>query len=240
MRSEATPLINLRQLYDLQELDLEIGRCQSALVSVEARLRDDTAPAKARAEVVEWEERVRQLQRQHVSQAQVVQELHKKAQALEQRLYGGSIRNPKELESIQAELQYGRTHTSEEEDKLLNLMISLEEAEEHLARSRVGLEHTEREWAEAQAALTKEQASLAQRLQALDAKRPQLTFGISPALMTQYEQVRKVRQGQAVARVERGMCMGCRLALPATELQRVRTAQEPVTCGSCGRILYAG
>lgn len=238
--NEVAPLANLRQLFDLQELDLQIGRYQTELASVEAHLADDSALVKARAKVSEGEERVRQLRKEHASQSLTVQELREKARALEQRLYGGSIRNPKELESLQAEMQFAKTRADEEEEKLLNLMIALDEAEDGLARSRTDLEQTERTRTDTCATLAKEQATLTERLQALSANRHQLAAGIAPALLAQYEQVRKARQGQALAKVERGMCMGCRLTLPASELQRVRTSQEPVTCSTCGRILYAG
>lgn len=233
-------MVNLRQLYDLQELDWEMGRFQAEITLVEARLQDQSALLKVRAEVAEGEEKLHQLRRQQVSQSQAAQEWQSKARSLEQRLYGGSIRNPREMESLQAELQFAKTHAREEEDNLLNLMIALEEREERLARSRQDLVHAEQLWTETQAALTQQQATLTQRLQTLQAKRHQVTSSIAPNLMVQYEQVRKSKQGQAVARVERGMCMGCRLTLPAIDLQRVRSAQEPVTCGTCGRILFMG
>ncbi|MDO8751637.1 MAG: C4-type zinc ribbon domain-containing protein [Dehalococcoidia bacterium] len=238
--NEVAPLANLRQLFDLQELDLQIGRYQTDLASVEARLADDSAVVKARADLSEREAMALQLRKQHASQSQGVQELQDKAKGLDQRLYGGSIRNAKELEALHAELQFAKSQASEEEEKLLNLMLALDEAEAGLATSRTDLEQTEKTRADTIATLAKEQATLTQRLQALSANRHQVTVGIAPALLAQYEQVRKARQGVALAKVERGMCMGCRLTLPNSELQRVRTSQEPVTCSSCGRILYAG
>ena len=53
-----------------------------------------------------------------------------------------------------------------------------------------------------------------------------------------YESLLKTRDGSAVAKVERGMCQGCRLTLPTLELQRARSSEGIARCGSCGRILY--
>jgi predicted nucleic acid-binding Zn-ribbon protein len=39
--------------------------------------------------------------------------------------------------------------------------------------------------------------------------------------------------------VERTLCHGCRVTLPAVVVQRVRTSPNLVQCPSCGRILYA-
>lgn len=228
----------MRQLYDLQELDWEIGRHQAELSGIEARLRDDSALVKARADTVQWEEKVQDLKLRQASQALEVQQWREKLQGLEQRMYGGSVRNPRELESLQAELQYARTHIQEEEDKWLNLMVDLEEGEKRLAKARVDMEQGERAWTETTSVLSKEQATLSRRLAELMSNRQQMASGTPPALLSRYEQVRKASNGHAIAKVERGMCMGCRLTLPTTDLQRVRTSRELVTCNSCGRILY--
>ena len=228
----------MRQIYDLQELDWEIDRYQMELASVEASLRDDTALVRARAETVQREEALRQIKGQHAARTLEVQELQEKVRMLEKRLYGGSVRLPRELESLQAEMEYAKGHAGEGEEALLTLMIGLDESEEGTTRAKTDLEQMERAWSETQVSLSKEQALLTEQLQGHKAKRPQLTLDIAPSIVTQYERVRKAHQGYAVAKVERGMCVGCRLTLPTKELQRVRTAQEPVTCSSCGRILY--
>ena len=238
MGDEVTPLTTMRQLYDLQELDWEIDRHQAELASVEAGLRNERPLIKARSETAEAEEKLRQIRGRYTRHDQDVQQLQGKVQTLEGRLYSGSIRNPRELEGLQTELRYAKEHAEEGEDALLNLMIELDENEEWVAKSRMDLEQMEKAWEATRASLTKEQAALVERLQGLKAKRQQLTSDIAPPLVTQYEQLRRTCQGQAVAKVERGMCVGCRLTLPTKELQRVRTAREPVVCSSCGRILY--
>ena len=53
-----------------------------------------------------------------------------------------------------------------------------------------------------------------------------------------YERLRDDRNGYAVAKVERGMCQGCRITLPSGELQRIRNSQDMVQCSSCQRILF--
>lgn len=231
-------MTTMRQLYDLQETDWETDRYQAELASVEARLRDDTHLVKARAETAQGEEDLHQLRRQHARHAPDVQQLRARVETLERRLYGGSIRNPKELEGLQTELTYAKQQAEQGEEELLNLMIELDEKEEWVARAKTDLAQMEKAWEETRATLTREQAALMERLQGITDKRQQLIIGIAPSLLRQYEQLRHTRQGYAVAKVERGMCVGCRLTLPTKELQRVRTAREPVVCSSCGRILY--
>jgi len=70
----------------------------------------------------------------------------------------------------------------------------------------------------------------------LKEKRQLHVSGIDPQAVAVYGGVKKQR-GTAVARVEQGLCRGCRISLPVTEFQKAKTGNL-VRCGSCGRILY--
>jgi predicted nucleic acid-binding Zn-ribbon protein len=58
-------------------------------------------------------------------------------------------------------------------------------------------------------------------------------------LIATYERLRKQLAGVGAARLVGSMCTGCHLALPATELDRIRRAPADavVYCDQCGRIL---
>ncbi|SVB34287.1 uncharacterized protein METZ01_LOCUS187141, partial [marine metagenome] len=46
-------------------------------------------------------------------------------------------------------------------------------------------------------------------------------------------------KGMAIAKVERGLCSGCAIAVPSHELQKLRTSTIPLRCSNCGRYLFA-
>jgi predicted nucleic acid-binding Zn-ribbon protein len=232
-------LTTMRQLFDLHELDMSMGQCRTELESVEARLADGSALTNARAVKSKLEETGKELLRQHTSHSLVVEELQDKSNALEQRLYGGSIRNPHELESLQAESTYAKDQAKEAEDQVLELMIGLDENEEALASSKEKLDKMEQTWVQTQAVLSQDRTDLGSRIEQLTIARREIVSGIAAPILSQYEYVRNSHQGGAMAKVERGMCTGCRLTLPTGELQRVRAARELITCSSCGRILVA-
>ena len=230
----------MRQLFDLHELDVIMHQHRTELESIITRLADGTALADARAGRSKLEESGKEIRRQHTGRSQVAEELRDKSQALEKRLYGGSIRNPHELDSLHSELTFAKDQSKEAEDQLLELMIGLDENEEALARSRTELEQMERAWTQTQATLSQERAALDSRIEQLSTTRREIVSGLAAPMVTQYERVRRAHKGGAMAKVERGMCTGCRLTLPTGELQRVRAARELITCSSCGRILVAG
>ena len=228
-----------RSLYELQELDWELDHATGEMSSVIARLNDDSQLVEAKKKTQKSETAVLQLTERQVDQTQNNQQLKENLQALEKRLYGGSIRNAKELESLHGELEFARQQATASEDLLLNLMMALDEGEKTAAESRTELERLESERAVTLTTLNKERIALAEQLELLKAKRGQLTSGFASGPLAQYERVRSAYQGHAVAKVERGRCTGCRIALPTGDLQQARTAKDLVICSSCGRILYA-
>ena len=228
----------MRSLYDLQGLDSEIDRNRAETASVEAGMKDDAELAQAREQLAGHEEQVRQLKVQQGSQDVEVKALQAKVQVPEQKLYGGSVRNPKELESIQAEWDFAKQELRKGEDELLAIMLALDEAEKLETNGRSAVASLEAELAQRRETLSREHGVLAQKLDELTERRQQMSLGIAPAMLGRYDLLRQTHRGQAVAKVERGMCTGCRLTLPTKEVQRVRTAKEAVTCSSCGRILY--
>jgi uncharacterized protein len=61
-------------------------------------------------------------------------------------------------------------------------------------------------------------------------------------LLAEYERLRTRLGGIGAAKLEHGTCMGCRMKLPATELDRIKhqSPDDLVHCDQCGRILVHG
>ena len=70
----------------------------------------------------------------------------------------------------------------------------------------------------------------------LESNRQQITALIDADTLFNYQELRK-RKGLAVAKVEQGICQGCRITLPNTDLQRAKGGGV-VRCSSCGRIIF--
>jgi predicted nucleic acid-binding Zn-ribbon protein len=69
-----------------------------------------------------------------------------------------------------------------------------------------------------------------------ETNRQQITALIDAEALATYQELRK-RKGVAVAKVEQGICQGCRITLPNTDLQRAKGGGV-VRCSSCGRIIF--
>ena len=154
----------------------------------------------------------------------------------EKELYSGKIRNPKELTNLQHETDGLKAKRTELEDKVLEIMEQVEITTKNVAALDSELKELEAEWQSQQQELSARMEQLKATVSTLKHKQQLLTAEIDPQVIEVYHELKKQR-GTAVAKVEQGICRGCRISLPITELQRARSGSL-VRCSSCGRILF--
>jgi len=224
------------QLYQLQEVDLAIESNEHALSQIASRLGESKAVTRAKAELALENQRLEELRHQQRAAEWEIDDLVAKLAIAEDRLYSGEIRNPKELTSLQHEVGALKAKRSQLEDKVLALMEQVELAVASVANKGSQLEALEVEWRGQQQQLSKQMEELKTVLAELNHKRQQLVAKIAPQAVEVYSELKK-QKGTAVAKVEQGICRGCRISLPITDLQRARSGSL-VRCSSCGRILF--
>jgi predicted nucleic acid-binding Zn-ribbon protein len=233
-------MASLRQLYELQELDWTISNREKALSEVRAKLADDAAVAAAMRRLQQLQSQFERSSAQRRDTQLSVQQRQERLKGVDDLLYGGTIKNPRELSAYQQERDILQRQLKEAEDRLLEAMVETEEIETSRDEARQQFAGLESQRAAQNADLLKEQERLEGALGELRQARNGLAPQIPPSELSVYESLLKTRGGHAVAKVERarGICQGCRIAVPASELQRARSSQGLVQCGSCRRILY--
>lgn len=231
-------MTTVADLYLLQELDLEIQAKQAALEDVEARLGESEELEEARQEVEEQRRRLREAQKKQREAEWAVEEVRTKIQPLEAKLYGGTVKIPKELVGLQQDVDGLKARQREMEDRALEAMSAAEEVERALADAERRRLEMEAQWQAEQEGLRRQRDVFQNEIQELEGRRSEQGSAIDAEMMRQYETLRTSHQGRAVAKVERGICQGCRITLPMHVLQRARRGNHPVQCTSCERILY--
>ena len=228
-----------KRLYDLQEMDWEISDSETSLADVRARLEDESEINAARTRLARLTARLDELAPIRANIESSLALMEERLGNAERRLYGGAVTNPRELEAAEEERRTLQEQRADEEDRMLDVMVEVEElqhdrdsTQELLSRL---LAERETEYVE----LLERQDVLVAKLDELRGQRQRITPDIPVATLSIYETLLKSRGGHAVAKVERGLCQGCRLALPTMENQRAKTSQNIVQCSSCQRILYS-
>ena len=224
------------QLYQLQEIDLAIESSEQALSQIASQLGESKTVVRAQAELTLENQRLEELRHQQHSAEWEIDDLVAKLAIAEDKLYSGEIRNPKELTSLQQEVDGMRARRSQLEDRALVIMEQVELAMASVASKSSELKTLEAEWRSQQKQLSAEMEQLKTKLSDLNHKRQLLLARIDPQAVEVYSELKK-QKGTAVAKVEQGICCGCRISLPITELQRARS-DSLVRCSSCGRILF--
>ncbi|OGO43084.1 MAG: hypothetical protein A2Z05_04030 [Chloroflexi bacterium RBG_16_60_22] len=225
-----------RQLYQLQELDSEIESAEQSLAQKTARLGDRTSLDAAQSHLTAEQQQLDELRHRHRDAEAEVDDLLSKITAAEEQLYGGKITNPKELSSLQHEVTTMKARSDELENKALEIIDLVEAAEKGVAGATAAYREMEAAWQRQQVQLGDDIEQLKNTLADLRRRREQLAGQIDAAAVSLYERIRQ-QKGQAVAKVEQGICRACRISLSASALQKARSGQ-PVQCGTCGRILF--
>jgi len=225
-------------LYRLQTIDLEIDERSRRLKEVKAVLEGNEELQRVRQALQNGEKKLSQQRAKLRNQELEMRSLAHKIASVEDRLYGGRIKNPKELGNLQDEVQYLKRRKSELEDQVLESMIEVEESEASVTEQRERLARLEEEWQETQVRLSAEQNELVNRLSQLKAKRAKLQKTIEAGDLALYEDLRRRRYGQAVALLEGELCQACRVTLPTSKAQQARQGEVLTLCGNCERILY--
>ncbi len=224
------------QLYQLQEIDTELESDEHAVSHITLQLGDNKTVTEAQARLDAERRHLAELTKQQRAIEADIADLTSKITTIDKKLYGGRVGNPKELTDLSHESEGLKKQRSQLEEKELEIMEQVELATGSVTGLISELNRIQTEWQNQHKQLSLDLENVKTSIANLKEKRQLLVGGIDPEAVTVYQGVKKQR-GTAVARVEQGLCRGCRISLPVSEFQKAKTGAL-VRCGSCGRILY--
>lgn len=227
-------------LYRLQELDLERERALARMEEIDRLLGEDSELRIAEQNALAAEDQLKQAQSLHRQAEHALAAQRAKIEENEAKLYGGSITNPKELQDLQQELDSLKRFLETLEDRMLEAMIGLEEAEEAYQAASQHLEDLRIARSAKHQDLAEERERLQAALARIQDEREAALAGIEEQDLRTYEQLRTRFGGIVLALVRDGSCSICGVDLARSKLQEVQGGGELIRCSQCGRILYAG
>ena len=226
-------------LYRLQQVDSQIDQIQARLKAIQQTLENDVvlraanehfAMADGNHKEAEHSLKLRELD---VEQQQI------KIQQTDASLYGGKVHNPKELQDLQKEILSLKRHLETLEERQLEAMLAVEEAEKVLQTARTDLEHVQSNLKEQNKDLTRESEALRKDLERLNSERQAVVTDIASQALNVYDQLRKQKRGIAITTVTENSCQACGTTLTPSQQQTARSTSQLFHCPTCGRILFA-
>ena len=227
-----------QHLYEIQQVDLELGSVSRRLKEIAATMGESAELKRARKIVADAEAQVARCGSEMRNLDIEVTGLSQKIEANEGRLYSGRVTNPKELAGLEEEVASLKRWRAKKEEDLFEAMVNTEESEASLANAQAILNQVSESWRAEQGNLGDEQTDLQARFEELRGKREALVTIIGSEEVTTYERLRQKKGGRAVAGVRDGVCEGCRMNPPSSQVQHARSNNELVFCNNCGRILH--
>lgn len=232
-------MTRLTDLVRLQEVDLALDTRRTALVDAESRIGESEELIALRTRV---EELRSNLHTSSGAQKDVELEadgLKAKIAPVEEKLYSGAIKNPRELSDLQADVDQLKHQLSTVEDRDLAALAALETAQTELGSAEAELSSMEEAWQSEQAELRRQVETLSAEIATKDAARAEQAADIDKELLAQYDHIRRAHQGRGVAKLDRNLCLGCRISLPVSTVNKARAGNTIVQCPNCERILYS-
>jgi predicted nucleic acid-binding Zn-ribbon protein len=228
------------QLFRLQQIDTQIDQTLARLDEIEKLLNDrsliDQVEASSKKADVSLHEETQKLRQAENN----VRDQRIKIEQDEASLYSGKMHNPKELQDLQNEVAALKRFLSTLEDRQLEIMIAVEEAESEAKQAKSVVLKTQAQLVEHNAHLNAEKSKLLKEKERLEVERQVASDAISEEDLDLYNQLRKSRRGIAVIRVVDRTCTACGSTLTPAVVQAVNSSGQIVRCPSCSRILYPG
>ncbi|MGC8668410.1 MAG: zinc ribbon domain-containing protein [Chthonomonadales bacterium] len=227
----------LLALYALQEVDTALSVAKQKLNALDRGDAERAAAESARTLYDQVNRTLHDLSADLTDAELELQSVEQKKKQYEDKLYGGRVTNPKELASMQEEIEALGRQRGRLDERILVLMDQVEtlkaqvrEAHEKLASAEGRLHAKEAVYREAY-------REISERIAELEDRRVKAAEAVPVTLLKRYEAVRAQRGGVGAARVEGGLCSVCHTSLPTNLVRRVQSGDTVELCENCGRIL---
>jgi uncharacterized protein len=226
-------------LYRLQQLDSRLDHIGLRQKSIREALENNLLLADAKARVDDSLN-----EQKNIESNLRVTELDAKGkkakiEQIESSLYGGGIKNPKELQELQQELALIKKQLILLEDGELDAMIALEKTQAELNSRIQFYEQIKRQVEQQNSTLVREREDLQKEADKLTVERNATVQSIEEKPLLLYNQIREQRHGIAVTTISDNSCDSCGAVLTPAQQQSAHHSHQVFRCPSCGRIIYS-
>ncbi len=238
---KASPEAQLR-LLELADIDAELGRIEhrrrslpehEQIIRLEARdseLRDSIAALTAQGS---------DQSREQAKAEADVEQVRSRIERDRQRLDGGLVNSPKELENLQSEVGSLQRRQSDLEEIVLDVMERREGSQASLDQATQERSALQGELATVTAARDTALGELAEQAGKAADHRAAVISDLPGDLIDLYDKLRVQHGGVGAAALRHRQCQGCHLTMNTVDLNAIRSApdDEVLRCEECRRIL---
>jgi len=147
------------------------------------------------------------------------------------------VKTNKEYDAITAEIEILEKKIDEIETQSLELMEKEEQLKKEIEQLNERITRVKEALGTNEKILNEKMAETESEERIINHKRKQLLSQLNQRLISQYERIRRAKEGIAVAVVRNYTCSGCFATIPAQTVLEIRKRERIIFCETCGRIL---
>lgn len=158
--------------------------------------------------------------------------------AVDKRMRMNRIKNIKELQALQREIDLMRQANGELEEELIKIMQQMDGIKAQMQTKEAEMAALHDEWEMQQKALGAQITGIDRAVTEAANRRQSIAAQITGDLISRYELIFSRRGGTAVVEVSGGICQGCYMNIPPQLSNEIIRSDKVHLCPSCQRIVY--
>ncbi len=158
--------------------------------------------------------------------------------AMDKRMRMNRIKNTKELQALQREIDQIKQSNGDLEEDLIRVLEEIDRIKAELKAKEEEAAFMEEEWQQRQEEMQSKISDIDQLVSEAYTLRKTIASQIAGELISRYELIFARRGGSAVVEVTGGICQGCYMNIPPQLWNEIIKSEKVNLCPSCQRILY--
>jgi predicted nucleic acid-binding Zn-ribbon protein len=228
---------DIKQLTELQVIDLEIAKYDADISSEQETLREmEDAYNERQGSIIELKDKIEaaEVQRREL-EAEVSDEMNRIKERQGKMM---QVQTNREYQSLLKEIEDGKKAVKEKEEEIVSLMET-SEANGKIMAEQENLTGDEKKALKKESTKAKKNASVIEKKKArIVTKRNKMAKDINTAALRKYDLLRTRRNGKAVVGVANGVCQGCFMSIPPQHFNNILKGDRILNCPTCQRILF--
>lgn len=227
----------LKKLLELQKLDLRIEACRKREAEIpKQKNKFEVQKQRLAAELAEREKSLQDLKLEQRNLEGEIDQHQQQVKKYDQQLY--AIKDNDQYQALLHEIDFLKKQVALKEEKIIELMMKLDDAKARLDEDRKRIEQEVRDIQKEFAAIDAELAQAQADRADLEAQRAPIADEVENELLDKYTRIRASKKtGPAAVPVRGQVCTGCQMSSTPQVINELMAGRVH-TCRHCGRLLY--
>ncbi|MBI2182151.1 MAG: hypothetical protein HYU31_15195 [Deltaproteobacteria bacterium] len=157
---------------------------------------------------------------------------------MDKRMRMNRIKNIKELQALQREIDQIKQRNIELEEALIQIMVEIDGIKGNIKAKEDERAQIQSEWQQKRQEMQSQISGIDRAVSEAATRRQTIASQVAGDLISRYELIFSRRGGTAVVEVAGGICQGCYMNIPPQLWNEIIKSDKVHLCPSCQRILY--